>query len=238
MKCDLYESIKRPLVLHQTPILQMQIAFMEFVDKVILVRRQYNGGSKFIQFIEQMEKFEGRFFVDIARRLVGEQKPRLGNHGARNRHALLLAARKLRRIRIHSLAHADPFQKLLRVAFDIHFIHVRQAQRQGGIFPRRQMGNKPEILKNDAQFAAHFGAFFARKAGKGFPEKSDLPRAGRFLLIDKAHKGGFSRAACAREETKLPIVHHKGYMVQNIAFWRKRQAYVFEGKQHIVPLII
>ena len=50
--------------------------------------------------------------IDVAGRLVGEQELRPRDHGARDRGALLLAARKHRRQRPHALAEPDPVQQL------------------------------------------------------------------------------------------------------------------------------
>ena len=75
---------------------------------VISSRRRAEPGV----FLEQAVDDEpaGRA-VEIAGRLVGEQQRGLGNQGARDRHALLLAARKLPGIMAEAMAEPDPRER-------------------------------------------------------------------------------------------------------------------------------
>ena len=62
---------------------------------------------------QEVHHLQAGVAVEIAGGLVGEQKLRPRRGGARERHALLLAAGKLRRIMIEPVAEADGFKTFL-----------------------------------------------------------------------------------------------------------------------------
>ena len=64
---------------------------------------------------EQIENFVGAFAVEIAGRLVAEQKRGIGDDGASDGHALLLPAGKLTRIMVHAIGETDDRKRGLDV---------------------------------------------------------------------------------------------------------------------------
>ena len=69
-----------------------------------------HSGAEPVQFGEQADQPLGDFGIDIAGGLVGQQQIGPRHHRARNRHALLLAARKRGRARLHAVAKPHPGQ--------------------------------------------------------------------------------------------------------------------------------
>ena len=80
-----------------------------------------------------------------------------GDQRARDRRALLFAARQHRRQRVDAVAEADPFEQfddLVAVGIGRAALHQ---QRQRDIVVGRQMVEQAEILEHDADAAAHAG---------------------------------------------------------------------------------
>ena len=79
---------------------------------VRLVRHEDDGDPLLVQLLEERHHLDRRAAVEIARRLVGEQQRRLRDERARDRHALLLAARQLARLVIQPLAEPHALERL------------------------------------------------------------------------------------------------------------------------------
>ena len=60
-----------------------------------------------IECLQEIENLVARLAIEVARRLVAQQQRRIGDDRARDAHALLLAARELSRIVVHSLPEPD-----------------------------------------------------------------------------------------------------------------------------------
>ena len=67
--------------------------------------------SQPVQFDEEAQQPPRHLGVDVTCRLVGEQELRFADHGAGDSGALFLTARENRRIGVHPLAQADPFEQ-------------------------------------------------------------------------------------------------------------------------------
>jgi len=83
--------------------------------------------------------------IEIAGRLVGQQYFRLVRKGARDGHALLFAARKLRGVMMRPVAQADFVDQRPRTdggLGDAHDLHRRE-----DVFVGRERGNQMERLK-------------------------------------------------------------------------------------------
>ena len=66
-----------------------------------------------VDLLEQVHDLARHQRIEVAGRLVGEQEARLAGERARDRDALLLAARELRRQVLHARGEADELQRLL-----------------------------------------------------------------------------------------------------------------------------
>ena len=91
--------------------------------------------------------------VEVAGRLVGEQQRRLGREGARQRDALLLAARELRRVVVSALAEADARRAVARAAVE-RLGAAGELERQEDVLERGQVGEQLERLEDEADAAA------------------------------------------------------------------------------------
>src|SRR5664280_1629376 len=95
-----------------------------------VVRHDDNGGALVMQFQQQLHDLFPGMAVQVAGGFVGDDHDRIGDQGARNRHALLLAARKLLGLVVHAVSQPDllehifgqllPFFPAVLVAAVIH----------------------------------------------------------------------------------------------------------------------
>ena len=69
-----------------------------------------------VERLQQIEDLVAGLAIEVAGRLVAEQQRRVGDDGAGDADALLLAARELARIVVHALGEADDRQRHLRRA--------------------------------------------------------------------------------------------------------------------------
>ena len=74
-----------------------------------------NRGALIVKALEHIHDFFALRRMKIAGRLVSQNQTRIGNHGARDSHQLLLSARQLRGIKIFL---ADNLKTIERVADD------------------------------------------------------------------------------------------------------------------------
>jgi hypothetical protein len=105
-----------------------------------------------VQFAENLDDdcFVG--FVEVAGGLVGKNNLRLVDQRARDSHALLLTAGKLRGEMRQPVTQTDALQRLFSLLF------VRDAMeilREHHVFQRREIRHEMKLLENEADF---FGA--------------------------------------------------------------------------------
>ena len=86
--------------------------------------------------------------VQVARRLVGQQQPRPHHEGAGEGDALLLTARKLRRIVLQPVAQTDRFQALGRAVEGVPA--AGELERHGDVLQRVHRRHQVERLEDDA----------------------------------------------------------------------------------------
>ena len=106
-----------------------------------------------MQIEEQRGHDRGRRLIEVAGRLVAEQQPRLPDERARNRHALLLAARQLRRAMIDAIGEADLLDQRLRARGRRHsaFVAARPVhqRRHEHVLEHRALRQQAVILEDE-----------------------------------------------------------------------------------------
>src|SRR5205823_6150281 len=119
---------------------------------VVLVRHDENRDSLRVQFLKERHHFHGRSAVEIARRLVGEEQPRLGDERSRDRNSLLLPAGQLARLVVEPVAETDTFERARRELFRV-FLRARAVieQWQLDVVQRGRTSQQIEALKDEAE---------------------------------------------------------------------------------------
>src|SRR5579862_2027081 len=92
----------------QPSLVQDQPARVVFVHQGDIVGGDDDGRAGFVELDEQAQQALAEIGIDVAGRLVGEQKLRPGDHRARDGGALLFAARQDRRKGVDTLAEPNP----------------------------------------------------------------------------------------------------------------------------------
>ena len=148
-----------------------------------LVRHQHHRHALAVQLLEQRHDLEAGARVERAGRLVGEDQQRLGDQRARDRHALLLAARELRRVVVRAVGQPDALRaSLMRLLEPLLLGHARIEQRQLDVLDRRRAREQVELLEHEADVAvAHRGELVAGELGDAFVRRAGTRRwsAGR-----------------------------------------------------------
>ena len=125
---------------------------------------------------------------------------------ARNRDALLLAARELVRMMMRALAEADGFQRSHRARVALGRLHrlVRVEQRQLDVVERGRARQKIESLKDKPDLViANFGELVAAQLGDILPVQEILPARRVIEAPENVHQRRFSRPRGTRRRDEL-----------------------------------
>ena len=106
--------------LHQVAVVERDGAAAHVPHQFAVVRGDEHRRAAGVDVAEQVHDLERQIRVEVARRLVGQDERRLVDERARDRDALLLAARQLQRIRVHPVLQAQPLEHLERAALLLH----------------------------------------------------------------------------------------------------------------------
>src|SRR5260370_5139696 len=134
---------------------EMQVAMSKFdaavglARDVRVVRDHENGVAAAVQFAENFEDHGFVGFIEIAGGLVGHDQLRLIDQRARDGHALLLAAGKLRGQMRQAISQADALQGLRRLRLVRDAVKIL---REHHVFESGEIRHKMELLENETDF--------------------------------------------------------------------------------------
>src|SRR4029077_12212653 len=123
-------------------------------NELAIVRGHDDGRAGGVDLAEQVHDLEREIRIQIARRLVGQNELRVGDERARNRNPLLLATRKLFRIRVHPVLQAYPLQYLERLALLSRERQAEHAHDERNVVKHGEARNEAEILEHEPDAAA------------------------------------------------------------------------------------
>ena len=124
-----------------------------------------------LQLGQQFHDFDAGGRIQVARGLVGQDQGRMRHQRASDRHALLLAARQLRRRVPGPVTEAHVIQRFLGALVALGRRHARIDQRQLDVLERRGPRQQVEILEHEAdELVAHLAPVRCARAA---------PRPGR-----------------------------------------------------------
>ena len=175
-------------------ILELHAGSRKLRHELIIMRCDNNGGAEPVQLDEQSKEAARHLWIDVAGRLVGEKKLRLGDHGARDGGALLFPARKHGRKSMHPVAKSHPFQKFRNIFLVVALTAAHDPEWKRNILPGGEMIEEPEILKNDSDAPPKVGALACRILGYISSEKVYKSARRAQGHIQESEKGGFASA--------------------------------------------
>ena len=103
-----------------------------------------------LELAQQREDRLGVARVEIAGRLVGDDQIGIGDDGARDGDALLLAARERARVVVEPLVEADDAQRGLGALQALGLVEMREQQRQRDVVARVEHRDQVEELEDQA----------------------------------------------------------------------------------------
>ena len=106
-----------------------------------------------VQPVEQVQDVRGRLAVQIPGRLVGDHQQRIAHERARDRNALLLAARQLVRIMPHPVRQADHAEQQFDPLAPFRARQLCQLQRKFDVLERGQHRHQVVELEDEAHVA-------------------------------------------------------------------------------------
>ena len=144
-----------------------------------------------------VEHLADHFGVERARRFVKQQHFRLHGERTRNGDALLLAARKLARLRADIRRHADLIEEHHRALLRLFLLHLQHfCLPDDAVFKNRHVVEQIEALKHHADARA-IGRFVDLALRDVLAVKQNAAACGTFQKIDAAKERRFARTGCA-----------------------------------------
>src|SRR6478609_3285663 len=152
-----------------------------FAGKSDLVRDDHQRRTGARQILDDVENLADQFRIERRGRLVEKQDLGAKRQRARNRHALLLAARELARISVDLVAKPDARQQFLAEPHGLVAVCSAHLDRRlNEIFEHSQMREEIEVLKNHADIGAAFQNIFLLQ----FKERVALLRIADEFAVD------------------------------------------------------
>src|SRR5437762_12446228 len=137
------------LVAHDHPVIEVDDAAAERVDDLGVVRRHEKRRTELVDPNEELDDLPARDRIEVSRRLVRDEDLRSAYKGARDRGALLLAARELVREVRPPLREADERERALglfaRLLARVSGDEKSEADILGDGLPREEL----EVLEHD-----------------------------------------------------------------------------------------
>src|SRR5581483_9650412 len=218
----------------QPSLVQDQPARVVFVHQGNIVGGDDDGGAGFVELDEQAKKALAEIGIDVAGRLVGQQKLRPRDDGARDGGALLLAARQDRREGVDALAEPDPLQKFDHLGPIGGFLAAEHAQRQRHVLVGRHVIEQAKVLEYDADAAAQGGAAVLAQGRGDLVEHGDQAAGRAQRQEQEAQQRRLAGARWAGEELERPAVEPEGQVAQHLRAEPVAQADILE-QDHLVP---
>src|SRR5215471_3155377 len=122
-----------------------------------VVRNHANRCAFLVQFMQQLHYGFTVVRVEIAGRFVRQQNRRMTGQSASDCNALLLTARKLRRVVAQAVCHADAFERFHHARLALGRGHLLAiGQRKFDVLINREVADEVETLKNETNFAVSY----------------------------------------------------------------------------------
>jgi hypothetical protein len=171
---------------------------------VVVRDEDERGAAPAVHLDHEVEDVLAVARVEVAGRLVGQKDRGLVGEGAGDGHALLLAARELRRVMVRAVGEVDVFEEL-PPAF-ARPADARDLQRREDVFERRHRRDEMERLEDEAELAAaQGGQSVLAHRGDLLAVDEDAAGGRRVEPGDEAEQRGLARARGADDGDELPV---------------------------------
>ena len=183
-----------------------------------------DGRPAAVDVEEQAHDAAGRFLVEVAGRLVGQDEGGLVEEGTGDGGSLLLAARKLVRQFVRLVLQSHGFQDVLDALGHGGFVFpARSLEREAEVVLYGTVHQQLEILEDDAQGAPEVWYLLSLQVCQ--VERADGSRSAKEGILpgQSADDGGFSASdlACqvnefAGQDGQVEVLHHDDFPVGDV----------------------
>ena len=164
--------------------------------------------------INILNDFIGKFRVYVSCGLVRNDKGRRVYKSTCKSNTLLFTAGKFFRFAFHFGRKTHKVKHIRNLAFDFFGRNVGYTKSKSNVVISAHIGNKAEILENNADGTAEFRDFISCHFSKIFSVYLNNTGICGFLTKHKFNKGGFSRAGRTNNKNKFAVVDAKAYVVK------------------------
>src|SRR5919197_2140742 len=178
-------------------------------DQFTIVCRDQHRRAARVDFAEQVHDFERQIRIEVPGGLVLDADDRIIDERARDRDALLFAARELQRVSVHAVLQADPLEHLERAALLLRGRHAEHARHERDVLEYGLGGQQLEVLEYETNRAA-VGLNLALRELREIAAADDQPaRGGDIASQQQPEQRRLARAARPRQENELALVDPK-----------------------------
>src|SRR5262245_37922864 len=192
--------------LHDAAVVQRDRTAAYAPDQLAVVGGDEHGRAPRVDLAEQVHDLERQIGIEVAGRLVGEDDDGIVHERARDRDALLLAARELERKRVHPVLQPHPLEHLERAALLLRRRHPQDARHERDVLQHGLVRQQLEVLEHEAERPA-VGLHLPRREPGEIPASDDEPPlVGNLLPEQEPEERRLAGAAGPREEDELALV--------------------------------
>ncbi|EGE55388.1 hypothetical protein RHECNPAF_930033 [Rhizobium etli CNPAF512] len=155
--------------------------------------------------------FEAQLGVEIGERFIEQQHVGLADQGARQRHALLLAAGKLGRPPAHQIADLDEGGDLVDLLADLGGRHTLYLQRKADVFGDRHVRVERIGLEDNADIAG-----LARQVGDIAVAEEDASAGRPVNAADRKKRRRFAAAGRTEQRQHLAVADFELHILDDL----------------------
>src|SRR5437879_1157477 len=170
-----------------------------------------------IQHLQQAQNFVGGLAIQVPGGLVAHQQLRIGHQRARDRDALLLAARQFLRLVLGTIGKSHHLQRHGDILLALRGGELCQQQRQLDVALSAQHRHQVVELEHEADVVcAPLRQLAARKVVDAATADVDLARAGLIETADQVEQRGLARARRTHERDEVALGNIERESVQDL----------------------
>jgi hypothetical protein len=165
-----------------------------------------DGDAKLIDLPEQLHDLPTDEWIKIPSWLIGNEKLRVANDRARDRGALLLAARERVRISLGERSETNNPKGALNSGVNLFAWRTGYLQRKGGVLANGASLQESEVLEDHTNTSAQVGDFARLKGVYRVPRNMHLTRERDHVAYKEADQRRLPRAGGPNKEGELTRV--------------------------------
>jgi hypothetical protein len=165
-----------------------------------------DGDTKLIDLPEQLHDLPADEWIKVSGWLIGDEQLRVANDGARDRSALLFAARERVRVSLGERSEPNNSKGALNSGVNLFAWRAGDFQRKCGVLANGASLKESEVLEDHANTSTQVGDFARLKGVYCVPRNMHLTRERDHVAHEEADQRRLPRAGGANKEGELTRV--------------------------------